>query len=40
MTEANEDNKYIKCTNCKCEYINGDENIQKEFGFNRLNFKK
>ena len=39
MTEANEDNKYIKCTNCKCKYINDDENIKKEFGFNRLNKK-
>jgi hypothetical protein len=39
MTEANEDNKYIKCTNCKCKYINDDENIKKDFGFNRLNEK-
>ena len=39
MTEANEDNKYIKCTNCKCKYINDAENIKKEFGFNRLNEK-
>ena len=39
MTEANEDNKYIKCTNCKCKYINDDENIKLDFGFYRLNEK-
>ena len=37
MTETNEDNSYIRCTNCKCKYINDDENIKKEFGFHRLN---
>ena len=39
MTEANEDNKYIKCATCKCKYINDDENRKEEFGFNRLNEK-
>ena len=33
MTEANEDNKYIKCTNCKCKYLNDDDNIKLDFWF-------
>ena len=29
--------KYIKCSTCKCKYINDDEHVEKEFGYNRLN---
>jgi hypothetical protein len=31
------DIKYIKCSKCKCKYINDDEHIKSDFGFNRLN---
>jgi hypothetical protein len=27
---------YIKCSNCKCKFHNKDENIAKDFGYNRL----
>ncbi len=39
MTDDKGTDKRIKCTNCKCKYINDDENIKKEFGFNGLNEK-
>ena len=35
MTEPPKD-KYIKCSKCKCKYINDDEHIKKDFGHNRL----
>ena len=32
-----DENKYIKCSTCKCKYLNDNEHIKKEFGYNRLN---
>ena len=37
MTELNETDKYIKCSKCRCKYINSDDSIKKDFGYNRLN---
>ena len=37
MTEQSGDGKYIKCSKCKCKYINDDEHIKADFGYNRLN---
>ena len=37
MTEQSETDKYIKCSKCKCKYINDDEHIKDDFGYNRLN---
>ena len=37
MAEQSGDDKYIKCSHCKCKYINNDEHIKSDFGFNRLN---
>ena len=37
MSEQCEDIKYIKCSKCKCKYINDDEHIKDDFGYNRLN---
>ena len=37
MTEKQGSGKYIKCSTCKCKYINDDDNIKKDFGYNRLN---
>ena len=37
MTEQGGEDKYIKCSKCKCKYINDDNHIQTDFGFNRLN---
>ena len=37
MSEECGDIKYIKCSKCKCKYINDDEHIKSDFGFNRLN---
>ena len=28
--------KYIKCSNCKCKYINDKAHILNDFGYNRL----
>ena len=36
MTERSEADKYIKCSKCRCKYINDDEHIKKDFGYNRL----
>ena len=36
MTEEGEANKYIKCSSCRCKYVNDEEQIDKHFGFNRL----
>ena len=36
MAEQSND-KYIKCSCCKCKFINNDEHIKAEFGYNRLN---
>ena len=35
--EQQESDKYIKCAMCKCKYINDDEHIKTDFGYNRLN---
>ena len=37
MTEQNGSDKHIKCSNCKCKFINDDEHIETDFGYNRLN---
>ena len=38
MTENDSEvDKYIKCSRCKMKYNNTDEDIQTNFGFNRLN---
>ena len=37
MTEQSGEDKYIKCSKCKCKYINDDKHIKNDFGFNRLN---
>ena len=39
MTEQIETDKYIKCSKCKCKYINDAEHIKQDFGFNRLEEK-
>ena len=39
MTEQIETDKYIKCSKCKCKYINDAEHIKQEFGYNRLNIQ-
>ena len=36
MTEEPGNDKYIKCSQCKCKYIHDDEHIINEFGYNRL----
>ena len=36
MTETDSKERYIKCTRCKCKYINDDEHIKIDFGFTRL----
>ena len=36
MTEQQGNDKYIKCSSCKCKYINDDEHIKSDFGYNRL----
>ena len=37
MTEQSETDKYIKCSKCRCKYINDDEHIKTDFEYNRLN---
>ena len=39
MTDISKEDKYIKCSKCKCKYINDDTHIENDFGFNRLNEK-
>ena len=36
MAEQNGQTKYIKCKGCKCKYINDEEHIKQDFGYNRL----
>ena len=36
MTEPSEADKYIKCSKCRCKYINDDEHIKRDFGYSRL----
>ena len=37
MTDQNREEQYIKCSRCAMKYINTDDHIEKEFGYNRLN---
>ena len=37
MTEQDSKEQYIKCSRCKCKYINDDEHIKTDFGYTRLN---
>ena len=37
MTEEHGEDKYIKCSQCKCKYLNSDFHILKDFGYDRLN---
>ena len=37
MAEQDSKDKYIKCSKCKCKYINDDNHIKADFGYNRLN---
>ena len=39
MTEQSETEKYIKCSKCRCKYINDVEHIKTDLGYNRLNEK-
>ena len=39
MTEQNKQDKYIKCKGCKCKYINDEEHIKQDFGYDRLGEK-
>ena len=36
ITEDHRIDKYIKCSRCKCKYINDNEHIKHGFGYNRL----
>ena len=31
--------QYISCTRCKCKYVNDDNHIKHDFGYNRLNVR-
>ena len=37
MTEQDSKDKYIKCSRCKCKYINDDDHVKTDFGYSRLN---
>jgi len=37
MADKPETQKYIRCTCCKCKYINDDDHISVDFKYNRLN---
>ena len=37
MAEQGEVDKYVKCSKCRCKYINDDDHIKNDFGYNRLN---
>ena len=39
MTEQSGADQYIKCSRCKCKYINDYDNIKTNFGYNRLNLR-
>ena len=36
MAEPIEESEYIKYSNCRWKYINDDEHIKQDFGYNRL----
>jgi len=35
--KADSNDKHIVCSKCKMKYINDDDNIKTDFGYNRLN---
>ena len=38
MSEKTETDKFVKCSKCKCKYINDDdEHIKHDLGYNKLN---
>jgi len=39
MTDNDEVERYIKCSDCRCKYKNDDTNIAHDFGYNRLGEK-
>jgi len=39
MEDLSGQDKYIKCSKCKCKYINDDEHIKSYFGYNRLHVR-
>jgi len=39
MEETRGEDNFIKCSKCKCKYINDDEHLKTDFGFNRLNVR-
>ena len=39
MTEDSSKEQYVKCSRCKKKFINDDEHIKTDFGFNRLGVK-
>ena len=36
MEELGGQNKFFKCRKCKCKYINDEDHIKIDFGYNRL----
>ena len=36
MAEVSGEDKHIRCSKCKCKYINDAEHIEVDFGYNRL----
>ena len=36
MSEQSEQDTYTKCKCCKCKYMNDEEHIKQDFGYNRL----
>ena len=39
MAEVSREDKYIRCSKCKCKYINDAEHIEVDFGYNRLDVR-
>ena len=37
MTQSNEKPQYLYCSGCSVKFINDDEHIKIDFGYNRLN---
>ena len=36
MADKGSADKFIKCSRCKCKYINDEDHIRNDFGYNRL----
>ena len=36
MAEECGQDEYMKCSKCKCKYINDDDHIKTDFGYNQL----